>query len=557
MTNANTGSLGQAVASEPPEPPPRRVQLPTTKKLSAAAYLDDRFRNESLRHVIYQRQRLPAPSYYFDLAFVTQYCRRAHRLALTRDLVLVAVSAVALYLSGPGWAVVVIILTLAYCVFVALPSVLKALSIYSGRWLVRIAKRTPAALSAKRAFAWTVLALVVLVLPAIVPGLPTARWSARWFWALVVVAAVVVVVSAVWRWAEMRSIAENSPRSKPQADPEVSGLTPPEVQPWSDLHRALTVRYSQDIYGQLRPLQGSGVPLAADPLTVVLRPDEDQDQDVRLPSVDKIFDRLRDELRNLDDRTTSAAGHGSRLLISEQVVLSGRYVNVETGTAHRVRLINTADSMAQHFLVCQLASAAPEIAGEVVVTVFVHLNLRTDALVLSQTPCILLPTDGKYELIHDPRKTARLALVPTVVMALLCLPRDLLMGPPRTASSLLTTGQGVLNAIASIGGPGRFTDVGAIASIRELGLGRITPERFHFNIAQEYLSLLTKRIPSALSTTLAGFGLDVSDLNRAITRTQNISMTVGGDINVAGSLNVGGHQYNAPGGDQKTDSDDL
>src|SRR5262245_34804559 len=80
-----------------------------TRHLCAGAYLDDEFRDSSLREVYFQPRRMVAPSYGFDLIAVLFHCLRARNALLIRDGIIVgalfvtaAVSASALLMCIAG-----------------------------------------------------------------------------------------------------------------------------------------------------------------------------------------------------------------------------------------------------------------------------------------------------------------------------------------------------------------------------------------------------------------------------------------------------------------------
>src|SRR4051794_38435299 len=89
-------------------PSPRRPESPpypedptaATRHLCAAAYLDDTFRELSLRHVYYQSRRMVAPSYGFDLVPVLGHCLRARNAAIARDAAILLTLGIAMCVSG-------------------------------------------------------------------------------------------------------------------------------------------------------------------------------------------------------------------------------------------------------------------------------------------------------------------------------------------------------------------------------------------------------------------------------------------------------------------------
>ena len=79
-----------------------------TRHLCAGAYLDETFRNDSLREVYYQPRRLVAPSYGFDLVPVLGHCLRARNGALIRDGAIVGTFLAAACIS---WAAVLFVVS--------------------------------------------------------------------------------------------------------------------------------------------------------------------------------------------------------------------------------------------------------------------------------------------------------------------------------------------------------------------------------------------------------------------------------------------------------------
>jgi hypothetical protein len=97
--NAGRSSAGAGVpffGHASPRPPGPLSN--TTRYLCAAAYLDDSFANQVLRHLIATR-RAVAPSVNLDIGPIIWHCRRARRNLLIRNIVLVIIVLVGLILS--------------------------------------------------------------------------------------------------------------------------------------------------------------------------------------------------------------------------------------------------------------------------------------------------------------------------------------------------------------------------------------------------------------------------------------------------------------------------
>src|SRR3954452_6857896 len=78
-----------------------------TRHLRAGAYLDEGFRDETLRQGDYQPRRIVAPSYGFQLVPVLWHCLRARRADIIRDVAIVALLLMALIASKSAVVVVV------------------------------------------------------------------------------------------------------------------------------------------------------------------------------------------------------------------------------------------------------------------------------------------------------------------------------------------------------------------------------------------------------------------------------------------------------------------
>ncbi len=106
-----------APTDDNPEPPdrPGRSDTPmttATRYLCAGAYLDDTFRDRSLREVYHQHKRFVAPSHGFDLVTVLQACLRARNQTICRDAAIIATLATAAYLN---WLSVALVGTALVC----------------------------------------------------------------------------------------------------------------------------------------------------------------------------------------------------------------------------------------------------------------------------------------------------------------------------------------------------------------------------------------------------------------------------------------------------------
>lgn len=87
----------------PEAPPYPEDPTAATRHLCAAAYLDDTFRELSLRHVYYQPRRVVAPSYGFDLVPVLGHCLRARNGAIARDAAIVVTFLIAMCVSATAF----------------------------------------------------------------------------------------------------------------------------------------------------------------------------------------------------------------------------------------------------------------------------------------------------------------------------------------------------------------------------------------------------------------------------------------------------------------------
>src|SRR3954453_21552156 len=95
----------------PAGPPYPEDPTTATRHLCAGAYLDDTFRNDSLRQVYYQPRRVVAPSYGFDVVPVLAHCLRARNGAIIRDCLILATVLVSACISPT--AIVMALVTMA------------------------------------------------------------------------------------------------------------------------------------------------------------------------------------------------------------------------------------------------------------------------------------------------------------------------------------------------------------------------------------------------------------------------------------------------------------
>jgi hypothetical protein len=519
-----------------------------TRHLCAAAYLDEDFRDISLREVYYQARRMVAPSYGFDLVPVLGHCLKARNGAIVRDGALVVT--VLLGACFAGTSLLVVLALMAW--FQAIAGTLRL----SRDAFRRLRGDTPAvgvALSSRAArlgLVW-LLALVLSGVTADALGRSltdaflddgydgaAGQTAASLFLALLFAALIFAypLAFSLWRQTELSRLTPGHPITAPSQTSRLGEI--------AQQQRGNTV-----VYGGYRPFVGSGFVVGRwgfaqrlvrpEPAPDGRRFSERQREFADPPFVAReLIDYVRAHLATLLPQR-AAEEQITGLTVEDKVFLAGTEVSElfpNTAPDVMARVIGHPTTPARHYLACQVVSWG----GELVTTVYVHIAVQGRSLYLELTSTALPPCLDEYRVVDSVEGTGAVAWWRAVRDGLLETPRRIWRSPLSLTRSL------VYVAIASGGAvrPSRLVrgyDYGARIGVRELGCRDDTRNLVQLQDVEKYQRLIERRVLASVLDFLDDRGIDTSEYRaRAASVLNKVTNVYGGVANVDGTANYYG-----------------
>jgi hypothetical protein len=496
----------------PPGPPYPEDPTTATRHLCAAAYLDEQFRDTSLREVYYRPHRLVALSNGFDLVPVLAHCLRARNGALLRDAAIVAALVGAACLSGAGVLGALTALALWHGVISAYRLVRDTAAV--------LRNRTPGmagplfsrvllgllGLGATLAALWVVARLVIRWSPAT----PDSGWPVLTVLLLVVGCS---LVFSSWRQA---CLAELGPGMS---------LRPPAHTPRLD-EIARQQRGNTAVYSGLWPFLGSGTLIGSWGFAVrLMRP---VGEDVQMAagelarefpetpfSAMDVVDRVRRSLAALvPERQAEAQIAG--LTVEDRLFLAGTEVASlvpDTSPDVMAAAIRFPTASARHYLVCQIFAHG----GELVTTTHVHVALQGRSLYLEVSTTVLPPTRQRYHVVDMAENHGAVAWLVSLTRSLAETPRTVALAPFNLVRALFTAREN----LAAGGALRRGYDYGARVSVRELGAETNAQHVTVSLDADKYRRLLERRVIAAVLDFLDERGVDTTEYRARVTSLLN------------------------------------
>ncbi|RSM74180.1 hypothetical protein DMB66_01835 [Actinoplanes sp. ATCC 53533] len=511
----------------PPEPFP---EDPTkaTRHLCAGAYLDETFRNESLRQVYYQPRRLVAPSYGFDLVPVLAHCLRARNGAVVRDLAIVGTFLVAACIS---WLAVLLVLS-------SMVSLQAAIATYrlARDTIRRLRTGAPVRLGTlvPRMFLLVLGWTVATVFGSFVSGTILRQGSRTLLeggtdgvesavsglaaGALVLALLIFLYPTAfsLWRQSALTRLTPGSRVTLPLRDTRLdevarqqrgntvvySGYRPYVgsgllVETWGFAQRL--VQPEQPFVREFEALRGDRRGSAA--------PDTERDREFATPpfTAQEVVDYVRNHLATLlPEREAEAQITG--LTVEDRILLAGTEVShlgPHTTPEVMAAVIRHPSTPARHYLTCQVFSWG----GQLITTVYVHLAVQGRSLYLELTTTALPPCAEAYRVVDTEDGTGALAWLRALRAGVADTPQAIWRAPAGLAGALITM---VAAGGAPAGGdnltPGY--DYGARIGVRELGSDLEMRNLTQLQDVGKYQKLIERRVIASVLDFLDDRGVD-------------------------------------------------
>jgi hypothetical protein len=532
-----------------PGPPFPEDASTATRHLCAGAYLDESFRNESLRQVYYQPRRLVAPSYGFDLVPVLAHCLRARNGALLRD-----------------GAIVVTLLAAACASWVAVLSVLftmgglqAALATYRlSRDLIRdLRAGTPIRLGTliPRILLLVLGWLLVFALGTVASGALVSRGAqsfgqggtsglgsaATGLASGSIVLGLLVfafpVAFSLWRQSRLLQLTPGSPLSQPVRTARLDEV--------AGQQRGNTV-----VYSGFRPYVGSGVlvetwgfaqrlvrpqpSLERDGLAALDAVASERQREFAAPPFEaqELVDHVREHMMSLlphRDAGEQIAG----LTVQDQICLAGTevtYLAPYTTPEVMAAVIRHPSSPARHYLACQVFAWG----GQLITTVYVHLAVQGRSLYLELTTTALPPCVEAYRVVDTVEGTGGMAWLRALLSGLADTPRSIWRAPANLLGTLIN----MLVASGTPAGMVRGYDYGARIGVRELGSDEDMRNLVQYQDVEKYQKLIERRVIASVLDFLDDRDIDTTEYRARAASVLNNSgvINTGNDVTYQGSV---------------------
>jgi hypothetical protein len=553
---ASTQIPAQRRTYESPNPYP---QDPTTatRHLCAAAYMDDDFRQASLRHVYYQPKRLVAPSFGFDLVPVLSHSLRARNGALLRDGAVLLILLVAFFVSA---ATAVVALAIVVSVQLTKSTYRLARDIVRD---LRNGSRMNTATLLPRAIllsiGWSVswfvfgagLAFVFGDSSGDLDSLPTG--SSNGAVALAFLVFLVPVAHALWTQSQLSHLTPGSTVTMPHRNERLDEIGRQQ-------------RGNTAVYSGFRPFVGSGPVVETGGFALrLVRPERsflDQDTGPARHAAEALTEQqrefaeppfqayeiigyLRNHLaglvpeRRAEDQITGFS-------VEDRICLAGTEVSQlspETPPEVMAAVVQHPTTPARHYLACQVFGWG----GQLVTTVYVHIAVQGRSLYLEMTTTALPPCAERYRIVDTAEGTEAMAWLRAVKRGLLDTPRIIGRAPATLVGALINT----MTGSGSVAGAPMLTrgyDYGAQLSVRELGSELVFRNGTDLadgvrNLVQvqdiaRYQRLIERRVFAAVLDFLDDRNIDTTEYRARAASILNVN---GGVNNIAGTST-----FNAP-----------
>jgi hypothetical protein len=515
--------------------PPAAVPAPTadglnssaTRYLSAGAYLDANFREETLVSVLDQDNTAVAPSYSINIVPILKHCLAAAQQQRFADRMVAGVVLVCLAISFRQF-------------------VFAAATVYG----VLSGLRAMAGITTRRlgsALLYALLALILLSIAVISADSALGQTEfadsgaiSSGFGRLVLTLLLAVAgAAAVLTWHQVtihRTLLENF--TEGNFRPGYAPLAPRKYIRRLD-YLSNAQHGNVTIYGQARrqnPFLGCGPVKEAWSLALPLTPDPDQDRTPVPLSVGGLYKSMRVALVTLANPQDGEEQRIKGLSLQQRIFVSGllprghtlidehRHPRLDISQAEMNALSNDERSRSTQLLTVRVNGWD----GELDVTVLLYFSVRGNMLYIEFTACSLAPIAAKYHEIDTLEEMGQSVYLRAGLVSLLSAPSALLRCPLDVVHPMIAGVQrnldvrGQLQRIASQ----VSFDYGATSSVRELGADQDASNLFHQYDSERYIKIVNRRVIDAIAEVLEEHGYSNEDFvrraNYYIDRSTNI-----------------------------------
>lgn len=553
-------------ADRPTAPPYPEDPTTATRHMCAGAYLDDEFRNLSLRHVYHQPRRMVAPSYGFDLVPVLGHCLRARNSAVVRDAAIVVAFLGALCFAGTalvGGLVLLVYIQVLVSTYRLVRDTYQRMKTPDATG----GKLVPRALFLLLGWALVIVcsiafsglfigALASSLLEGGTSGAATTTGVA--IFGSVALAAVFVgfqLAFALWRQGELGKLTPGRPVAPPTRTPRLDEIARQQ--------RGNTVAYSG-----YRPFVGSGfqentwsfaqrlvrpMPNPAERLlngearhAVTALPSERQREFEEAPfDAEDVIDYVRAHLASLiPAQGVEAEERIPGLTVEDRVFLAGTEVShlvPYTEPQVMAAVIRYPTTPARHYLTCQVFSWG----GELITTVYVHIAVQGRSLYIEMTTTVLPPCNDDYRVVDTVENIGSAAWLRAIRNGIVDAPQTVWRSPLSLFRGLVDMGRSSSGGQVGPTGLTRGYDYGAVIGVRELACRedgmRNLVQSLDF---EKYQKLIERRVIASVLDFLDERGIDTAEYRARAASVLNVNHlnNVNGDVGSIGDNNTFNHQ---------------
>ena len=527
----------------PPTSPAGSRPTSATRHLNVASYIDEDFCRRSLDEVYHQPRRVVAPSFAFDLATVLAHCRRARRIVLVRDAILIGVVILTACWSPLGLVIGLLTLSGIYTArsgFQVLAEITKQFRDGAAKPFALFVKLLTFSLGL---IALNITALVLLPLVT-VAGLaissdPTTLLGLAAVGSLVSIVGLCgpPVATALIRWNQATKHGPGQPAMPMATDPRLDAIRVEQAG-------------NATVYSGYSPFIGSGSHIDTSGFALRLiqaprdfgdRTDEDSREYTELPfSAAELITHVRARLGQLVV-ATEPERRLPGLTVTDRIFVAGNEVSqlaTHINPAYLPAIIANPVDAARHYLACQVSSWD----GELVTSVYVHFALQGKSLYVETVTYALTPCDEEYRIVDDVRSLGPVPYLKVGWKGLLNAPLEVSRAPWNLVSAGV---RAVIRAVqpTTTAQIRRGYDYGASVSIREDAADGGVRNDFQMQDVEKYRKIIVRRALAATLDFLVMKGVDSAEFRQRSNVMINSGLYVGagaqvGDIgNITGSFN--------------------
>ncbi len=549
-------------SQRPPVPPFPEDPFTATRHLCAGAYLDDTFRNDTLREVYYQPRRVVAPSYGFDVIPVLAHCLRARNGAILRDGLIIGTLVISACIK---WEAIVVVLA-----FMAVLQSTVATYRLAREAVGKLRNAEPVALGALavRVFllivGWSLALTIGSIGLTALFGAATSSFGGGGFddatttvvttvYGSILLGLLVFcypVAFTLWRQTELAKMA-----------PGVRVTQPIRNQRLDDIGKQQ--RGNTTVYSGFKPYVGSGA--VVDSWGFAQRLVRAEDRVVRdgsragyLPpapterqrefahppfGAEDLIRYVRANLSNLTPHPGEAEEQISGLTVEDRVCLAGTEVTQlapYTDPQTMAAVIRFPTTPARHYLACQVFAWG----GELITTVYVHIAVQGRSLYLELTTTALPPSDRRFRIVDLVDGHGSVAWFRAFRDGLVDTPRTIWRSPLNLVAALINMAVGATDSPVQVR---RGFDYGARVGVRELGAQPGMRYLIQTQDVVKYKRLIERRVIASVLDYLDECGVDTAEYRARAASVLNMYGDISGGVNNLGRATYNGN-VSAAGG---------